>query len=225
MNYRICTVANDNYREFLFYFTKSALEKCKNMQSIHILYTGENIPNDDVFLSNKVDIIKHSELVKTKEIWDNGWQKNVDLKSTFLKSLAIKFDDPIFLIDADCYILNEFIDIIDITKDLVVTKRHGYTPYIASFVGLINPKRTLDFIDLWRLNMSQIKNPPKETPALVKTIQTTTLKYQEIPDTIINSLNFKNPDENTKILHFKGTRIGDAEILLKNRLNNLKSII
>ena len=46
MKYTICTVVNDIYLDFLYYFTKSALEKCNNLDQLIILYTGENFKDD-----------------------------------------------------------------------------------------------------------------------------------------------------------------------------------
>jgi hypothetical protein len=227
MNYTICTVVNDVYLDFLYYFTKSALEKCEGMSELIVLYTGENFKENPIFNNNRVKIVKCDESISTKNIWDDGWQKNVDLKTKFLYDLATKTDDPVFLIDVDCYFLKEFIDVIDMSKDIVVTKRVHSSPYIASFVGLIKPKACLKFIDVWRDNMSKIKSTPRETPALICTIplMKDKVSIQEIPDTTINCVNFQHAPPEARILHFKGNRIGNATELLKNRLNNLKSII
>ena len=227
MKYTICTVVNDIYLDFLYYFTKSALEKCTNLDKLVILYTGTNFKSDSIYDHNKVKIIKHSEPINTQNIWDSGWVKNVDLKSKFLRDLAIESDQPIFLIDVDCYFLREFIDTIDQSKDVVVTKRKHNLPYIASFVGLINPKSCLEFIDVWRNIMGSIQKAPKETSALCQTVSIIKkkLNVQEIPDTTISCVNFRSPPAEARILHFKGSNIGDATDLIKKRLQNLKSII
>jgi hypothetical protein len=227
MKYTICTVVNDIYLEFLYYFTKSALEKCPNMDQLIILYTGENFSQDPIFNNSRVKIAKYSTPIKTQNIWDSGWQQNIDLKTQFLRDLATKSNQPIFLVDVDCYFLKEFIDVVDTSKDILVTKRVHSSPYIASFVGLIKPDKCISFIDEWRNQMSLIKTIPKETTALVKTIpiMKDDIAIQEVPDTTISCINFQSPPPEARILHFKGTRIGDAVELVKKRLENLKSIV
>ena len=129
--------------------------------------------------------------------------------------------------DVDCYFLKEFIDVVDTSKDILVTKRVHSSPYIASFVGLIKPDKCISFIDEWRNQMSLIKTIPKETMALVKTIpiMKDDIAIQELPDTTISCINFQSPPPEARILHFKGTRVGDAVELVKKRLENLKSIV
>ena len=227
MKYTIFTVVNDIYLDFLYYFVKSALEKCPNMSELVILYTGENFKNNPIFDNPKVKIIKHNESIKTQNIWDSGWQKNIDLKTKYLRDLAVNADKPIFLVDVDCYFLKEFIDVVDLNKDILVTKRVHSSPYIASFVGLIKPQACVNFIDAWRTQMSKIPNIPKETTALVQTIpiMKDKVSIQEVPDTTISCINFQSPPPEARILHFKGTRVGDAVELVKRRLENLRSII
>lgn len=227
MKYTICTVVNDIYLDFLYYFTKSALEKCKNLDELVILYTGENFKQDAIFNDSRVKIVKYTNSIKTQNIWDSGWQKNVDLKTQFLRDLSINSNKPIFLIDVDCYFLNDFIDVVDMSKNIIVTKRIHTLPYIASFVGLINPDKCISFIDTWRHQMSMIPDVPRETTALVNTISLMKSKItiQEVPDTTISCINFQSPPPEARILHFKGSRIGDAVELVKKRLENLKSIV
>lgn len=227
MRYTICTVVNDIYLDFLYYFTKSALEKCRNLDELIILYTGENFKQDPIFNDSRVKIVKYVKPIKTQNIWDSGWQKNIDLKTQFLRDLAVNSNKPIFLVDVDCYFLNEFIDVVDSSKDILVTKRVHKSPYIASFVGLINPSKCVQFIDVWRHQMTLIPDVPRETTALVHTIpiMKDKIAIQEVPDTTISCINFQSPPAEARILHFKGTRVGDAVELVKKRLENLKSIV
>lgn len=227
MKYTIFTVVNDIYLDFLYYFVKSSLEKCHNMSDLVILYTGENFKNHPIFEDPKVKIIKHNESIKTQNIWDSGWQKNIDLKTKYLRDFAVNRDKPIFLVDVDCYFLKEFIDVVDLNKDILVTKRVHNSPYIASFVGIIKPQSCLTFIDTWRVEMNKISKVPKETSALIKTIpiMKDKISIQEVSDTTISCINFQSPPPEARILHFKGTRVGDAVELVKRRLENLKSII
>lgn len=227
-NYYICTVVNDVYLNFLYYFTKSALEKCKNLKKLYVLYTGENFSKDPIYSDDRVCIIKHDSVIHTKNIWDDGWIKNVNLKSSFLKKLANEHDEPIFLIDVDSYFISDFISDIDMSCDLVICSRNHPKPYIASFIGLINTKKSIDFIDVWRQNIEKIKDVPKETNALINTIKEikNNYKIQELVDDKIScSHSFENPPTETKILHFKGGNIGNAQELLNKRLEKLKSII
>jgi len=227
MKYTICTVVNDIYLDFLYYFTKSALEKCTNLDELVILYTGENFKQNPIFNDSRVKIVNYVKPIKTQNIWDSGWQKNIDLKTQFLRDLAVNSDKPIFLVDVDCYFLNEFVDVVDVSKDILVTKRVHKSPYIASFVGLINPKKCVPFIDRWRHQMTLIPDVPRETTALVNTIpiMKDKIAIQEVPDTTISCINFQSPPPEARILHFKGTRVGDAVELVKKRLENLKSIV
>ena len=63
MKYTICTVVNDIYLEFLYYFTKSALEKCPSMDQLIILYTGENFSQDPIFNNSRVKIVNSSLII------------------------------------------------------------------------------------------------------------------------------------------------------------------
>jgi hypothetical protein len=200
------------------------------MDQLIILYTGENFSQDPIFNNSRVKIVKYSDPIKTQNIWDSGWQQNIDLKSQFLRDLATKSNQPIFLVDVDCYFLKEFIDVVDTSKDILVTKRVHSSPYIASFVGLIKPDKCISFIDEWRNQMNLIKAIPRETTALVNTIpiMKNKIEIQEVLDTTIsciNCINFQTPPPDARILHFKGTRVGDAVELVKKRLENLKSIV
>lgn len=231
IKYNICTVANDCYSNFLYYFVKSALEKCKNMSELIILYTGEKINDDPIFKNEKVKIVKLNENIKTNKIWDVGWQKNIDLKTQFLRSLAVKHTVPIFLVDVDSYFVDDFINLIDLSKDICVTYRpQHFKPYIASFVGLIKPKKCLAFIDIWRNEMRNINYIPKETIALINTIsfvrKNVKIDIQEINESVISCLDQNYSPKITKIIHFKGGSIkGNITDLLSKRIKRLENII
>ena len=51
------------------------------------------------------------------------------------------------------------------------------------------------------------------------------VSIQEVPDATISCINFQSPPPEARILHFKGTKVGDAVELVKKRLENLKSIV
>lgn len=227
--YSICTVVNDVYLDFLYYFVKSALEQCKGLENIFILYTGSNFPKLDLYCGNKIKVFKHHEIIKTENIWDKGWEKNVELKTAFVKNLALNYDNPLFLIDVDCYFVDDFIDTIDMSQDLVICKRQVIInrDYIASFVGLLKPKACISFLDIWIDKMKKIPKVPKETLALCLTVPIIkkSLKVQELKDDVISCVHVDPPLKIAKILHYKGRSVGEATNLINDRFLKLKKIL
>lgn len=230
IKYSICTVVSDAYLEFLYFFVKSALKSCENLEKIYVLYTGNSFPKDELYANSKLEIVNHHMKIDTKNIWDDGWIANVDLKTQFLKKLAIESVTPIFLIDVDSYFVTNFIDTIDMKKDLTVCKRNVASMdknHIASFVGLINPKKCIPFLDSWINNLNNIKKIPRETLALCLTISELdkSTKIQELSDDIISCVHIDPPLKYARILHFKGRSVGDAKKLIGDRLERLKKVI
>lgn len=227
--YSICTVVNDVYLDFLYYFVKSALEQCKDLNNIFILYTGSDFPKLELYCNDKVKVIKHNESINTERIWDAGWAKNVELKTQFVKTLALVCDEPLFLVDVDCYFIDDFIKAIDMTQDLVICKRQVVInrDYIASFVGILKPKKCIPFLDRWINQIKTIRNVPKETLALCLIMPhvKTQLKVQEINDDVISCVHVDPPLKGAKILHYKGRSVGEATDLIKGRFLKLKKII
>ena len=225
--YNICTIASDIYDEFLFYFVDSCIKNCNNVEKIHILYTGVKIPNYPILNNKQIKLhILEKNIPSTQNIHDENWLANVDSKSVFFKKISSESSLPTFLIDVDSYFIKDFINLIDTNKDLVFCKRNHTLPLIASFVGIINNNVAVNFIDSWR-NIMKRKSGVKETNSLVEFDELERKNYniQYIEDEIISSTNFKNPNPDICIFHFKGRRIGDVNSQVGERIKLLKEVV
>ena len=86
-------------------------------------------------------------------------QKNVLLKTKFVKDYISEDKIPTFMIDVDSMFLNDTSDILDTGVDVVLCDRSdiwGGMPFIASFVGFLDVNKSIEFLDEWILEMKNI---------------------------------------------------------------------
>ena len=143
--YSIVSVVNKEYEKFAIVFLKSAIEKLnlENIKEICILNTGlsDDVASDLYKLNEKISIVKHNEYISYNSAWDDGWQKNVLLKTEFVKNYIESNNVPTFMIDIDCMFLNDVSEILNAGCDVVLCDRSdvwGGMPFIASFVGFLD---------------------------------------------------------------------------------------
>lgn len=238
--YSIVSVVNQEYEKFLKVFLKSALEKLslENIKEICILNTGvsDEVVSELEKLNGKIKIIKHDEIIDSSHSWDEGWQKNVLLKTKFVKDYISENKIPTFMIDVDSMFLNDTSDILDTGVDVVLCDRSdiwGGMPFIASFVGFLNVKKSIEFLDEWILEMKNINGfETRETPALnVMARKGDKYKIGALSHKVIGLYHENSLSEETRIVHFKGggesqKRTKDEAIMIRfSRFKKLNSKI
>jgi len=216
--YSIVSVVNKEYEKFAKVFLKSAIEKInlENIVEICILNTGlsDEVAKELYLLNDKIRIVKHTESINSESSWDEGWQKNVLLKTEFVKHYIKENKIPTFMIDIDSMFLNDLADINKFDLDVVLCDRSdiwGGMPFIASFVGFLNVDNALQFLDEWIEEMKNISGfETRETPALnVMARKVEKYKIGSLSHKLIGLYHENSLDENTRIVHFKGG--GDSQ--------------
>ena len=212
--YSIISVVNNQYKKFAIVFLKSALANLNmdNIHEIHLLDTGLTNEDHDL-LSNmheKINLTRYSdEMLNSKQAWDDGWQKNVDLKTTFAKQYLQSTNAPTCMVDIDCMFINDISHIMSSNGDVVLCDRSDIwsgMPIIASFVAFINVDQSIKFLNDWRTCMLNVKGfQTKETPALNDMVRNNTdydlLAYSH---KVVGLYNYDALNDDTCILHFKG---------------------
>ena len=211
--YSIVSVVNGGYEKFAKVFLRCAIEKL-NLEMIHeicILDTG--LKNDIVEeLSNlnpKIKIIKHNESISSNSSWDDGWQKNVLLKTEFIKKYIEENSIPTFMIDIDSMFLGDISMVNDFDLDVILCDRSdvwGGMPFIASFVAFLNIDKSIDFLNDWILEMKNIVGfETKETPALnAMARKNQQYKIGSLSHKVIGLYHEESINDDTRIVHFKG---------------------
>jgi len=231
MKYSIISVVNGSYKKFALVFLKSAIENL-NLENIHeicLLNTGLN--NEDVqqikSIHPKIKIISSGEIHNSDQSWDAGWQQNVLLKTNFALSYIQENPIPVCMIDIDSMFINDIFDIVSTQGDIILCDRSdlwGGMPFIASFVGFLNPHKSIEFIKEWREKMNYMFDKgfkTKETPALNELVKSTT--NYNLLGASHKMVGLYKPDlytEQTRILHFKGA--GDSENKPLNEAINIR---
>ena len=238
--YSIVSVVNKEYEKFLRVFLKSALEKLslENIKEICILNTGvsEEVVSELKKLNGKIKIIKHDEIIDSSHSWDEGWQKNVLLKTKFVRNYISENKIPTFMIDIDSMFLNDTSDILNFEVDVVLCDRSdiwGGMPFIASFVGFLNVDKSIEFLDDWILEMKNISGfETKETPALnVMARKGDKYKIGSLSHRTIGLYHENSLSDETLIVHFKGggesqKRTKDEAVMVRfSRFKTLNSKI
>ena len=202
MKYNIFTVLNEGYERFGILFLSSIIDRLdlEKIDNIFVYDTGLSKETKKKFsLFQKVKIIDSGlETDSDTKVHGKTWQKNVYSKAKLLKRCVIdqKQFYPTIMIDADSIFVNEFYNLIDLEKDLVLCKRSmrgrannhiSNSSHIGSFFSFNKRnEKTLKFLDNW---VAKIENSinidsntgqyiAKESPALSQT-------YEELKDEII----------------------------------------
>ena len=216
--YSIVSVVNKEYEKFARVFLKSAIEKInlENILEICILNTGlsDKVVEELSLLSDKIRIIKHTENINSDSSWDDGWQKNVLLKTEFVKNYIKENKLPTFMVDIDSMFLNDIFEINNFDVDVVLCDRSdlwGGMPFIASFVGFLNVDKSLQFLNEWITEMKNISGfETKETPALnIMARKGEHYKIGRLSHKVIGLYHENSLNEETRIVHFKGG--GDSQ--------------
>ena len=238
--YSIVSVVNKEYEKFAKVFLKSAIEKInlENIAEICILNTGlpDEVAKELYSLSDKIRIVKHTENINSNSSWDEGWQKNVLLKTKFVKNYIETEKRPTFMIDIDCMFIGDISALTTFDLDVVLCDRSdlwGGMPYIASFVGFLNVKKSIEFLDEWILEMKNINGfETRETPALnVMARKGDKYKIGALSHKVIGLYHENSLSEETRIVHFKGggesqKRTKDEAIMIRfSRFKKLNSKI
>lgn len=211
--YSIVSVVNKEYEKFARVFLKSAIEKLylENIAEICILNTGlsDEIAEELYSLNDKIRIVKHTENIDSESSWDEGWQKNVLLKTKFVKNYIEENKIPTFMIDIDSMFLNDLNEINKFDLDVILCDRSDVwagMPFIASFVGFLNINKSIQFLNEWIEEMKNISGfETRETPALnIMARKIDKYKIGKLSHKVIGLYHEHSLDENTRIVHFKG---------------------
>jgi len=216
MKYSIYTVLNDAYWKFGQIFIKSLYDKIdiNNINKIYISDTGLGQSKIELLKSyDKVEIID-SKIVTNFNggSWSDEWHEVVSSKTLILKKILSETDDPVVMIDADCLFYKDISPLINMEYDIQVCKRNNHVPWLGSYVSINNPKKGIEFINKWRQNIyDDVRYDDdghlmaRESPALGKTVNETTLNIGGIEEHIVSATHEGMFNENTHIVHFKGS--------------------
>lgn len=209
MKYNIITVCNEEYSSFIKLFANSLFELVDNeyINKIIVFDTGLSGETKDYLSCFPRFEIKQTEIkTNSLKIHDEGWRQNTYSKTKFLLDTLKQELIPTIMIDSDCIFLENFEDLLDYEKDFSVCSRNrkGFSKYIGSFFAALNVNKSIDFLEKWIENIDFLQQTTElkhcESPALVKTINETNFKVQEIPEVIISAV---FPNKNSRIIHLK----------------------
>lgn len=184
--YNIFTVSNEGYSPFLKMLLGSIVDKVdlERINKIIVADTGlsENTKNY-IRQFPKLEIYNTNVSTHYSRIHDDDWKKNVYSKAKFL--LGSIEAEPQFtstiMIDVDCIIVGDFIELLDENADVIACLRNqaGRTPghqatssHIGSFF-VVNKENCKEFMKYWIDEIPKIttigpdgKRIPQESPAL-----------------------------------------------------------
>ena len=209
MKYNILTVCNEDYAPFIKLFVNSMFElvDISNVEKVLIYNTG--LSKETIkYLNNfpKVMVVKTDIEAGSSKIHDEGWKKNTYSKTKFLLETLEETMTPTIMIDSDCIFVEDFEDLLGFQKDfsVCVRERKGFSRYIGSLFAALNVEKSIDFLKKWIVNIDVLQRTTKmkhcESPALVKTVDETDFKVQEIEEQVISAV---FPDDSSRIIHLK----------------------
>ena len=228
----IYTVINEAYWKFGQIFIKSLYDKVNTdkINKIFISDTGLNQHQIEYLKTYpKIEIINTDIVTNFKGgSWSDEWHEVVSSKTLILKTLLKDTNEPIVMIDADCLFYKDITNLISDDYDIQICKRDNHVPWLGSFVSINNPKKGLEFIDKWRENIyKDVRHDTdghliaRESPALCKTVDQlkNTFNIGAIPEHIVSSTHEGTFNEETCIVHFKGSsKSKNIEELYSKRL-------
>jgi len=222
MKYNILTVCNEDYAQFIKLFVNSMFEliDISNVEKVFIYNTGLSKETIE-YLNNfpKVVVVKTDIEAASSKIHDEGWKTNTYSKTKFLLETLEETKVPTVMIDSDCIFVEDFEDLLDFQKDfsVCVRNRKGFSRYIGSFFAALDVEKSIDFLKKWIINIDALQRTTKmkhcESPALVKSVDETDFKIQEIQEQIISAV---FPDNSSRIIHLKSDHYA---ITVEQRLN------
>lgn len=213
--YNLVSVCNKQYTPFLRVFLGSAMNilNGEQLNKIYILDTGVEEDVKDFYKSiDKIEFISSESSVESNKPWDDGWQKNVLMKTQFAKNILKKDNLPTMMVDVDSMFIQEISDLLDHDGEVMVCNRVSFSPnfpLIASYVGFFDVEKGISFLDLW---MDDMKLPTQhstvETPSLNNIVRennkTNYFKMLYADFKAIGLYRETHLIDETKILHFKG---------------------
>tara|TARA_B100000575_G_C23139528_1_gene662809 strand:- start:2822 stop:3571 length:750 start_codon:yes stop_codon:yes gene_type:complete len=213
--YNLVSVCNKQYTPFLKVFLGSALNilDSEKLNKIYILDTGVEKKTKDFFSSiDYIEFIDSKSTFESEKPWDDGWKKNVLMKTQFTKDILKKDNLPTMMVDIDSMFIQEISDLMEHECDIMVCNRASFSPnfpIIASYVGFFDVEKGISFLDLW---MDDMKLPTQhstvETPSLNNIVRkndkTNYFKMMYTDFSVVGLYRYTHIHDQTKILHFKG---------------------
>lgn len=215
MKYNIITVSNSSYFIFLKIWIQSLFDKIdlENVNKVHIINTGLK-EEEKKYLKQfpKIDLYETGVESKFTELHGKGWSDSNYSKLPAIRKILKEQKIPCYFVDVDCVFNQDFYEILDFTKDIVVCDTSDRiitcsSRLIGSFYGFNNVEKSLDFIDRWYdkiLFSKDIKTKWRESPALTMLFEEEKeIKFQMIMESEISASLFSPKKENIFISHMK----------------------
>ena len=232
--YNIFFILNSPYFTFGKILLKSIYKNCnqQNIKKIYILNTG--LSGAELSFLNgfdKVEVLNSGlDTNFSKGSWGEDWHTNISLKLRVLGSIVEQVDDPVMMIDGDCMVMKDLVNLIDKGGDIQLCYRGKTTPdnpYLGSYVCIVNNKLGKLFIDDCVFEMENLADRwlegklwPKESLSIGKVATKNSRKINIVDFGLseVSEFNYKNIDDCT-IVHFKGkTHSFSQEELIKTRI-------
>lgn len=229
MKYNIFTVLNEGYERFGILFLSSIIDRLdlEKIENIFVYDTGLSEQTKKKFsIFQKVKIINSGIATNSDtKVHGKTWQENVYSKAKLLRECVIKQEEflPTIMVDADSIFVNEFYNLIDFEKDLVLCRRSSRgraknhisnSSHIGSFFAINKKtKKSLTFLENWIAKIEKSIHEDlnstgqyvaKESPALSDTYEEMKgeLKIQELSEPIISNIEVF-PPRDAVIYHLK----------------------
>lgn len=231
--YNIFFVLNSIYIDFGKILLGSIYENCdlSKINRIYISETGLKKVHLDYIKKkyDKVDFISSSTVTKFKKWRSHGeeWQRNISNKTKEYLKILKDGRCPLVMIDADCMVIKDLYDLIDLDYDIqLCSRRRRRSPYLASFF-ISNNINAVGFVEKWRsiykCNCKVYRNQPMESPSLGFAYLSHGKKYKikkhDLNEVAADPRSYIENEEyrgDTKIIHFKVTsRMVDGEVVPK----------
>jgi hypothetical protein len=130
------------------------------------------------------------------------------------------------MLDADMKVLKDLKHLLNYGGDIQVCVRPDSTKYIGSYFFILNPKKSIPFIEYWRdLTNSSQEKKAMESPSLVITVEKfkNQLNIVELPQELVNVISPNLLTNNSYLIHYKSKALdNNLEDTLKNRIWNIK---
>lgn len=235
--YNLFTVLNSAYMPFgkIWINSLHELSDIERIKKIYILDTGL-LPKDLEYIKkfSRVEVVLSDiNIINTSNALprNSPWLQHVLRKTKYFRKVLKKDPTPLIMVDSDCMFLDNFLKHIDDTKDVLVCNRsyHDYDNWIASFFVSNKQKEGLVFMNLWIKEMKQLmKDQPErgwfESHSLNLCLQKNK-KCVIIGDVYTKNVACEEPtqfDNNTSILHFKGT---SNKTNFNERINRFSNVV
>jgi hypothetical protein len=234
--YSIFFILNSPYFTFGKILIKSLYKNCneENISKIYILDTGLTSEQREYVKSfQKVELLDSGINTDfSRGSWSEDWHINIALKLKILKSIVEQVDEPVLMIDGDCMVTKDLQELLDFGGDIQLCYRGDTdpeTPYLGSYVGIINNKKCISFIDDCINDMEISANrylDGKLWPKESKSISKIAMSYKgskklDIKDFKLSEVSEFSPINIHKchIVHFKGSALSETEEeLIKTRI-------